>query len=176
MTYGKSMAIAVALIAASALTAVAKPAPAHHAAAAQSCPHLGLLADASRLTDFEGTSNAQFRASLGNEALQCVVKDGTVHMRLKFKVTGALQGAAKNDTRKVPYFVAVMQGSRVLAKQVYSVDIPFSGNARSVSVEEHINRVDIPIEKGWSADDYEVMLGFQLTRDQVNYNRQNAGR
>ena len=34
----------------------------------------------------------------------------------------------------MPYFVAVMQGSQVLAKQVYSVDIPFTGGARRVSV------------------------------------------
>ena len=146
------------------------------ARAAESCPHLGLLADASRLTDFEGTTSAQFRATLGGEALQCVVKDGVAHTRLKFKVTGNLQTDAKSDTRKVPYFVAVMQGTQVLAKQVYSIDIPFTGHERSVSVEERINRVDIPLASGKAATDYQVMIGFQLTREQVAYNRQTGER
>jgi len=172
MTHGKTIALGLALVAACALSAEAKPARAKPAA--QTCPHVGFLADAAKLTDFDGGSKIQFQASLGSEALQCVVKGGVVHLRVKFKVTGNLQADAKTDTRKLPYFVAVMQGSQVLAKQVYSVDIPFNGNARTVSVEERINRVDIPIGKGWVADDYEVMIGFQLTREQVAYNRANA--
>jgi hypothetical protein len=163
------LALGASLSAAVALTADAKPAKPR-----QACPHLGLLTDTSHLTDFEGTSNAQFKATMGGEALQCVVKGRVAHLRLKFKVTGNLQADAKTDTRKVSYFVAVMQGSQVLAKQIYSVQIPFTGSARTVSVEERINRVDIPIAKGWAVDDYEVMIGFQLTREQVTYNRQNA--
>ena len=157
-----------ALILAGALSAAAQ--------AAETCPHLALLADASRLTDFEGTTSAQFRATLGGEALQCVVKDGVAHTRLKFKVVGNLQTNAKSDTRKVPYFVAVMQGAQVLAKQVYSVDIPFTGHERNVSVEERVNRVDIPLAHGKAAADYQVMIGFQLTHEQVDYNRQTGQR
>ena len=171
MKVGTTIALGAALLAAATLTAEAKAKP---AAAAPACPHLGLLADTNRLTEFDGTTSAQFKATLGGEASQCVVKGKVIHLRLKFKVTGTIADNAKHDTRKVPYFVAVMQGSQVLAKQVYSVDVPFAGSARTVSVEERINRVDIPIGKGWTSDDYEVMIGFQLTRDQVDYNRQNA--
>ena len=169
MKYGTIVGLGAALLAASTLTASAKKPD-------TACPHLGLLTDTTRLTDFEGTTNAQFRATIGGEALQCVVKGRVVHLRLKFKVTGDLQANAKTNTRKVPYFVAVMQGSQILAKEIYSVEIPFTGSARTVSVEERINRVDIPIGKGWAADDYEVMIGFQLTREQVTYNRQHAER
>ena len=168
MKFGTIIALGAALLAAGTLTANAKAKP------QATCPHLGLLTDTTRLTDFEGTPAAQFKATMGGEALQCVVKGRVVHLRLKFKVVGNLQANAKSNTRKVPYFVAVMQGSQVLAKVVYSVEIPFTGSARTVSVEERVNRVDIPIGKGWAADDYEVMIGFQLTRDQVTYNRQNA--
>ncbi|MBI1211973.1 MAG: hypothetical protein GC190_10955 [Alphaproteobacteria bacterium] len=170
MKVGTLVALGAALLAAATLTADAKGKPSSAA-----CPHVGLLADTTRLTDFEGTTTVQFKATLGGEASQCVVKDRVVHLRLKFKVTGTLADGAKRDTRKVPYFVAVMQGSQVLAKQVYSVEIPFTGNARTVSVEERVKRVDIPISKGWASDDYEIMLGFQLTHQQVEYNRQNAG-
>jgi hypothetical protein len=166
----KTVALGLALILAAASPAAAKPA----AAPAQRCPHLSFLGDAAKLTDFEGSGKAQFQASLGGEASQCVIKAGVIHMRLKFKVTGTLQEGAKTHTRKVPYFVAVMQGSQVKAKQVYAVEIPFAGGARTVSVEERINRVDIPIEKGWMSDDYAVTVGFQLTREQLAYNRANA--
>jgi hypothetical protein len=169
MKIGTLVGLGAALLAAATLMADAKAKP-----SAGACPHLGLLADTNRLTEFDGGTSAQFKATLGSEASQCVVKSGIVHLRLKFKVIGTLADNAKRDTRKVPYFVAVMQGSQVLAKQVYSLDVPFAGNARTVSVEERVNRVDIPIGKGWTSDDYEVMIGFQLTRDQVDYNRQNA--
>ena len=165
------VALGAALLAAGTLTAEAKAKP---SASTGACPHLSLLADTNRLTEFDGGTKAQFKATLGGEASQCVVKDRVVHLRLKFKVTGTLVDNAKRDTRRIPYFVAVMQGSQVLAKQVYSLDVPFSGSASTVSVEERINRIDIPIGKGWTSDDYEVMLGFQLTHDQVDYNRQNA--
>jgi hypothetical protein len=169
MKLARVIALGAMALAAATLTADAKSKP-----SAAACPHLGLLADTNRLTEFDGTTSAQFKATLGGEASQCVVKGKVIHLRLKFKVTGTIADNAKRDTRKVPYFVAVMQGSQVLAKQVYAVDLPFSGSARTVSIEERINRVDIPIGKGWTSDDYEVMIGFQLTRDQVDYNRQNA--
>lgn len=174
MTLARVIALGAMALAAATLTADAKAKPRAASASSTACPHVGLLADTNRLTEFDGTPKAQFKATLGGEAAQCVVKGGVIHLRIKFKVTGTIPDDAKNATRKVPYFVAVMQGSQVLAKEVYSLEIPFSGSARTVGVEERINRVDIPIGKGWASDDYEVMLGFQLTHDQVDYNRQNA--
>src|SRR6185436_17969014 len=117
MKLGTIIALGAALVAAGTLTADAKGQP-----AAQACPHLGLLADTNRLTEFDGTTTAQFKATLGGEASQCVVKGKVVHLRVKFKVTGTIADNAKRDPRKIPYFVAVMQGTHVLAKQVYSVE------------------------------------------------------
>lgn len=174
MKFGATLALGAMALAAATLTADAKAKPRAATASSAQCPHVGLLQDTNRLTEFDGGTSAQFKATLGGEASQCVIKGKVIHLRLKFKVTGTLADNAKRDARKVPYFVAVMQGTSVLAKEVYSVNIPFSGSARTVSVEERINRVDIPIGEGWASDDYEVMIGFQLTRDQVDYNRQNA--
>lgn len=173
MTLARVIALGAMALAAATLTADAKAKPGT-AKSSAACPHVGFLADTNRLTEFDGATSAQFKATLGNEASQCVIKGRVIHLRLKFKVTGTLADNASRDPRKVPYFVAVMQGSQVLAKEIYSLEIPFSGSASTVSVEERINRVDIPIAKGWASDDYEVMIGFQLTRDQVDYNRKNA--
>src|SRR3569832_1693787 len=110
MKTGTTLALGAALLAAATLTADAKGKPSASSAA---CPHVGLLADTNRLTEFDGATSAQFNATLGGEASQCVVRDRVIHLRLKFMVTGTLAENAKRDTRKVPYFVAVMQGSQV---------------------------------------------------------------
>lgn len=146
-----------------------------NSASAEVCPKISVLPDATRLTDFEGTAAAQYRATMGQEVLQCVVKDGVAHARLKFKVTANLLPNADADTRKVEYFVVILNGDQVLAKQVYSLEIPFSSAKRSVTVDEKINRVDIPLASGRTAGDYQILVGFQLTREQVEYNRQNSG-
>jgi hypothetical protein len=143
---------------------------------ADACPKLSVLADATRVTSFENTRVIQYRATISGEALQCVVDDDVAHTRLKFKVAGTLAASAKASARKVDYFVAVLDGETVLAKQVYSLTLPFNAKTRAVEVEEKIKRVDIPVADGKSADDYHVLIGFQLTREQLAYNRKPGSR
>lgn len=148
---------------------------ASQALAEEACPKIDVLSDATKITEFEGKRAPQFNAIMGDQALQCVVKDGVAHMRLKFKVTGALLAGAAAAPRKVSYFVVIIDGQQVLAKEVYSLALPFAKGRRNVSVDERINQVDIPIRSGASASDYQIMIGFQLTREQVEYNRKSTG-
>ena len=49
-------------------------------------------------------------------------------------------------------------------------------DARKLSCVPRVNRVDIPLAHGKAAADYQVMIGFQLTHEQVDYNRQTGQR
>ena len=71
----------------------------------------------------------------------------------------------------MPYFVAIISDGQVIGKEVFKMAIPFANGKRKISVKEQIARIDIPVADDKTADDYSVTIGFQLTAEQVDYNR-----
>jgi hypothetical protein len=69
------------------------------------------------------------------------------------------------------YFVAVTdREGQVLAKQVFEATMRFAeGQNRAGSVEEL--HQTIPLAQGRRPADYQVLVGFQLTPDQLAFNR-----
>jgi hypothetical protein len=65
----------------------------------------------------------------------------------------------------------VIANGQVIEKKIFELNLPFSGSDRQVFVKETIARIDIPIASGKQAEDYSVTIGFQLTEEQVAYNR-----
>src|SRR5207245_2347862 len=75
----------------------------------------------------------------------------------------------------VPYFVAVTEGSeRILARRNYSVAIAFEPGQTTAMASEHIESATLHTDKDKQPYDYQVLVGLQLTRDQLQYNRQSG--
>ena len=71
----------------------------------------------------------------------------------------------------MPYLVAIISNGQVIAKEIFSVKLPFANGEHKVMVKENIAHIDIPIASGKQAEDYSVTIGFQLTPEQATYNR-----
>ena len=81
-----------------------------------------------------------------------------------------------NRTGQFVYFVAIADRNDViLAKQVFTSDVDFSGNRNRVSFEETLAQ-EIPLKVGELASDYGVYVGFQLVPNELQYNRRKLGR
>jgi hypothetical protein len=153
-----------ALIAAGlALAVTATVAHSKSQARAGACPSISILADASRL--------AQMQGEIVTPELDCSVSGSTAKSNMSFMVKSAIAPEASVGARTVPYFVAVIANGQVIEKKIFELNLPFSGSDRQVFVKETIARIDIPIASGKQAEDYSVTIGFQLTEEQVAYNR-----
>lgn len=144
------------------------------AVAAGSCPKIAILSDAAQLVQADAkakqTGAIDYVASLGQPKVSCVQATGAVQSSLSFQVEGA-SGEKQPRPASLPYFVAIMDGSQVWAKQVFTVTLRFTANERAVKQTETVERVRIPLKAGKSGGDYRILVGFQLTPEQIAHNR-----
>jgi len=77
----------------------------------------------------------------------------------------------------VPYFVSMLDpNNKIMGKQVLNVDFEFSGDRKTSDKEETLH-VFIPTpDKDSRPEDYRVLLGFQLTEEQLGEVRKKNGR
>jgi hypothetical protein len=78
-------------------------------------------------------------------------------------------------TYKVPIYVAITTEGRVLNKRTYSVQFSFEPNQALTEFSQSIDSIPLTVEQDKRAADYGVLVGFQLTKAQLDYNRR-AGR
>lgn len=144
------------------------------ALAAGSCPKIAILSDAAQLVQADAkakqTGAIDFVASLAQPKISCVQATGAVQSSLSFQVEGA-SGEKQPRPASLPYFVAIMDGNQVWAKQVFTLTLRFAASERSVKQTETVERVRIPLKAGKSGGDYRVLVGFQLTPEQIAHNR-----
>lgn len=146
------------------------------------CPTATILADAADVTSFRpgpgrDLPDVHYQGHLADLETECSYgrSRGTRYAwaRLNFNVEVDLGSAAYPSSVTVPYFVVVVvpETQTVLTKEVFSVDVPFNEGARSITVADHIGRISIPVVENTDGANYEIIIGFELTPEQVEFNR-----
>jgi hypothetical protein len=70
-----------------------------------------------------------------------------------------------------PYFVAVVDANgNVIAKQNFSVAIEFTANESQTSITDKVDTI-IPLKNPQRGSSFGVVVGFQLTKDELDFNR-----
>jgi hypothetical protein len=143
------------------------------------CPLMGVLYDTARLVQFS-TPNNQHYANIaftgemeGVHGLCRYVEANPITMSIDVDMQFGRGPAAGADHRTYRYWVAVTQrGRRPLAKQYYDVDVAFPHNQLVVAHTEHIDQITIPRANATvSGENFEILVGFELTPDQLQFNR-----
>lgn len=138
------------------------------------CPQVLLVDSARHYAEYapgKGTdlTDVRFDAKISDVQWQCsfLTKKNQVDMDVRFAVRALMGPAATSKKARFPYFVAVADPEgKILAKQVFGINIAFPGNAIEIghieSVYQKINYTDIA-----KVSDYTVYIGFQLTHEQL---------
>jgi len=133
---------------------------------------------ASRLVEFEGEEslfpNVRYTGEIVDVRLYCRYA-GTDPVRAEVEIDFAFgQGpAATSDQNDYRYWVAVTRRSgKVLNKEYFTVRADFS-DGPVTGETEILQRILIPrADDSVSAANFEVLIGFELTEDQLTYNRE----
>lgn len=155
---------------------------------APACPRAAVLNDAATMTRFapgggRDPLDIDFDVEIADLASGCQFdKKGKSFDRLVVAVAPVLvttRGPA-NTSRKVEYvyFVSLIgPDGDIVSKQSFPVTVPFSGNQRQLTQRDDDPPVtiDIPLTRLEDAVNYEVLIGLQLTEDELQYNRQRTG-
>ena len=143
------------------------------------CPEVDIVDDLGTFYDFGGAnpgeSNLVTSVQMSQGATTCSFgpKSVTIDTRIVFSGKIGPKGSATGGGApnfSYPYFVAIMTpGGKILAKEVFAVPMTYAGGD-----QQHIEafRQIIPSYNQDSAGNHKIAVGFQLTKEQLAYNRE----
>ncbi|MFN3214121.1 MAG: hypothetical protein ACE37M_13540 [Henriciella sp.] len=145
---------------------------------AGTCPPAGSIYNVSRVVQFNGEEkifpNVSYTGEIVGVRLYCRYA-GTDPVRAEVEIDFAFgQGpAGTSDRHDYGYWVAVTRRSgKVLHKEHFTVSADFSDGPVTAETEL-LQRIIIPrADESVSAANFEVLIGFDLTEEQLDYNRQ----
>lgn len=143
------------------------------------CPLMGVLYDSSRIVEFasaeERYANIRFTGEMRGVRGFCrYTGTNPIEMNLEIDMAfGRGQAAAGERSRVFRYWVAVARRGRApIEKQYYDIEVEFDNDEQVVSGTEEITRIVIPrANADVSGDNFEVLVGFELTPEQLQFNR-----
>lgn len=145
------------------------------------CPAVTIMPELAQMVEFQDLENPSpktetGRATLKQASARCEIIDGQLAVHLSIDVDSTLGPKARwKETDKpsfaFPYFVAVTgpQGG-VLAKEIFAVSLSYEAKQNQLSKTETITQ-HIPLAEDGSVPNYSILIGFQLSEEQLAFNR-----
>ncbi len=146
------------------------------------CPKVRLLGDANKLTQFrQGTgrdaTDVAFQVDVVGLDAVCEFKDknANVVVTTTLGVAATRGPASQGDVvSTISYFVAVVDSTQqILVREAFEsrIDLP-AGRRRAGVVEETVQRIPL---NGKRSSEIEILVGLQLSEEQLQFNRQQRG-
>ncbi|MEP0709266.1 hypothetical protein [Parvibaculum sp.] len=142
------------------------------------CPAVGVLEGTDHVTLVTGAgtdlTDIVAKAEIGKVVSSCKynIDESTITVDLAFDGLAELGPAATSRELTLKTFVAVTRRFNAFdKKQVYEVPVTFEAGRRQVGFVKTVEGTILPY--GGTADGriYQILIGFQLTPDQLEYNR-----
>jgi len=143
------------------------------------CPLMGVLYDNSRIVDF-ATPNEQRYANIeytgemqGIRGLCRYLDDDPITMTVDIDMAFGRGPAATSERQTYRYWVAVTRrGIAPIEKAYFDIDVRWDRGEAVVTRTERIERIVIPrATADLSGENFEVLVGFELTPEQLAFNR-----
>jgi predicted small secreted protein len=140
------------------------------------CPVAGIVPDLGTYSEFTNNNAPTNRtlvsqAHMGDIQSKCDYGPQSVTVDIKINFDGVLGPAGTTSSSfSYPFFVAVTSPTgTILAKEIFSANMNYNSGSRQ-SYQETMRQI-IPIQNKESGQYYKVLAGFQLTPEQLGYNR-----
>lgn len=137
------------------------------------CPAVSVVSNVGSMTRFVGAGrNAEdvaFNASITGINVNCAQGEG-VDMEISFAIVARRGPAMAENSVTLPYFIILMRDNHLITvKQLHEANLRFAEGADRAAVRETVVQrfEDAAPARRY---DYELLIGFQLTPDEVIYN------
>lgn len=150
---------------------------------ASPCPQVEIVDDLSSLSDFTNPKEMSAdslisRVDLNSAESTCKLASTSAVVDLKVVFNGKLGPKARQKSSdkpffSYPFFIAVTAPSgKIMAKEIFSASLSYGANQNTHAYFENLRQI-IPISGKDNAKNYRILVGFQLSPDQLAYNRAN---
>ena len=141
-----------------------------------SCPKVKVLEDVGNITRFRDgpgrdITDIILEAEFQRVAGECEVSDEFVEVAIYVELTAAQGAALRNPSADASIFMAVADPEkRILSRRAMPIKFAFPGNRSRISYIERF-LVDIPKTEAQKAENFVVYMGFEMTREELEFNR-----
>jgi len=143
------------------------------------CPLMGVLAESSRLVQFqepgqERYANIAFTGEVqGVRGLCRYIDADPITLAMQVDFAFGRGPAATAETKTYRYWVAVARRGRApIEKSYFDVEVSFRDGQQVVTRTEEIERITIPRATAeTSGENFEILVGLDLTPEQLQFNR-----
>jgi hypothetical protein len=172
----RAAALGLAGVAALAAAGCSKQGP------AKPCPRVAVLTDASHLVRFKpGTgrdlTDIVYEADISVRRGSCeyVKKDTELDVDMQVEVQ-AVRAPGASEKGEFGYFVRTTdRGGRVTGGENFVMTVPFSEDLRRAGGIEEVS-LSFPLKTNQLGNEFEIVVGFQLSPDELEYNRRLRGK
>ena len=140
------------------------------------CPQVGIVSDLDRLTEIDtrdlgSTTSILFSSRIQRLGVACKVSSDGVTVSTVMELFSKLSGYDTPADVHLSYLVATVDpNGRILAKEIYQTKIGFSDGMETVRKKEEVV-VFIPSRVKSNLRGYKILIGFELTESQLQYNK-----
>jgi len=149
------------------------------------CPTVSILEDAQKITRFKSgpgrdITDIRFQAEIVNFTGACEYDEDDekweAEIELRVQIAVERGPASKDGKIDFRYFAAIPEfQSQVQGKSIFSVAGQFEGNLTRLLYHDELS-MRIPVAKPTDGQGLEIVLGFQLSPEELTYNRESKGR
>ncbi|MBT3990435.1 MAG: hypothetical protein HON14_10260 [Rhodospirillaceae bacterium] len=147
------------------------------------CPKIQLLKDTDTITAYRpgpgrDITDIRFEADLKGFTGECeyVGKDGVysaVNVTLKVGFDISRGPAEKSRTTDVSYFIAIPEFyPKPAGRQLFTAKVRFPENRNTMRILDEEVEISIPLNTSRKGPGSKIYIGFQLTPEQISFNRQ----
>lgn len=149
------------------------------------CPQPGLLAEGANLTHYrpgpvQDLTTLEYDARLAGLNGECRPGRGdrSIEMLLSTRFTVDRGAAAEGRVVDLPWFVAVIdvRDERILSRQSFVERVSFARNETRTTGSSAPVALSLPVGEARRAQDYRILVSFELTPDELALNRRRGPR
>jgi hypothetical protein len=146
----------------------------------QKCPSVRIIDELSMLRQFavgdHAPSNIVSSVTLKEKSSTCEYDNNSAIIDMTLEFNGKVGPKGRylqndNPLHSYPFFVAIADlNGKILAKEIFAATIHYPSQGDTGTYTETLRQI-IPIKSKNSAKDYGVIVGFQLSDEELAYNR-----
>lgn len=143
------------------------------------CPQVAVIRDLAQLADFgreekPSPKNLVMAARLDNVRGSCDFRPTSTSVDLDIDLR-AYRGPGLGGSRgDLPYFVSLTDGARIISKDNFTAALEL-GTAEKPATHSETLRITLPAVQNGAQPNWRILVGFQLSPEQVAYNRGDIG-
>lgn len=146
-----------------------------------SCPPVSVRSDLVHLVEFTDPAKPSDKTKISEIDIRgvqntCRVEKGALVMQIDILLSGKTGPKARvkpsnKPSFAYPYFVAVTDSTgNVVSKEIFAASIGYGADKNELTITESIFQ-NMPFPDPANGLNYNVVVGFQLTPEQLEYNR-----